>query len=486
MAGLPTDGTIRDDGTSTSSFTIGHGTQNVLDHTSEQLASWPLRESVPNPTLRVQSAPTPNNTEATNTKSQASVEEVPSGDLEVGHVGDQQQLHQDAAESSRATAGHNDGDNRVRSSFEIMGCLTPNLGTNQSQPVPGVGPTLSRPPSSMPDFGFIGNNNAPPQPVPQIASQPQEDSITCPIVFFSLALAVVFISGFSAAAAVTVCTSLGQVGKPITAGCKIWLSLSMVVFLFSSVGLGYVLCRSPQVLTEISRRVRAFPWGIHWPLVRRPFVRPPFVRWPFVRWPLMRWPFIIQSGRHSKGFELDDLENQPPRPPTPYPGTVRPVPPRPTQAFPHGRLQALPLGFPVPPTSVSRMNSGVSRMSNTSFRSDPRSVSPLSDVPPTPPPKDPGFSRFQSQEPLLPPGVSVDTVAESDTRASILTTLCDAVQLSNPSNEPGRATRNYSPLAMASSPATGTTSRNSSSIQSPKPTYPIELASPSRGKERED
>ncbi|KAG6363625.1 hypothetical protein INS49_008726 [Diaporthe citri] len=132
------------------------------------------------------------------------------------------------------------------------------------------------------------------------------------------------------------------------------------------------------------------------------------------------------------------------------------------------------------------MNSGVSRMSNVSFRSDPRSVSPLSDVAPTPPPKDPGFSRFQSQDPLLPPAVSGDTVVQSDTRASILTTLCDAVQLSNPDNEQGRAAQNYSPLAMASSPATGTTSRNSAPIQSPKPTYPIELASPSRGKERED
>ncbi|KAK7731191.1 hypothetical protein SLS63_005466 [Diaporthe eres] len=99
---------------------------------------------------------------------------------------------------------------------------------------------------------------------------------------------------------------------------------------------------------------------------------------------------------------------------------------------------------------------------------------------------DPGFSRFQSQEPLLPPTVSGNTVAQSDTRASILTTLCDAVQLSNPDNETGREAQNYSPLTMASSPATGTTSRNSGPIQSPKPSYPIELASPSRGKERED
>lgn len=470
-------------------MTIGHGTEDVLNHASEQLAAWPLRENGPNMTLGVQSAPTPNNTSAETSNARSSLDDAP--DVADSHTTNYVMRIDAAQEVGEAstTQVQDNNDNHPRSSFEIMGCLTPNPGTNQLQPIRGVGPTLSRPPSSMPDFGFIGHNGTPPQSVSQIANHPQEDSATCSIIYFTLALAMVFISGFSAAAAVAVCTSLGQVGKSVTAGHKTWLALSMVFFLFASAGLGHVLCSSPHVLAEISRRVRAFPWGIHWPHLRS--LR---IRWPHIHWPVIKMPRSGQYGGrslrnlpHAKELELDELENQPRRPPTPYPGTSSQVPTRSAQASPQGHPQTLPLGFPIPPTaSISRMHSGVSRMTNTSFQSDPRSVSPLSDVPPAPPPKDRGFSRFQSQQPLLPPAVSGDTVAQSDTRASILTTLCDAVQLSNPDNEQGRAAQNYSPLAMASSPATAATSRDSASIQSPKPTYPIELASPSRGKERED
>lgn len=63
---------------------------------------------------------------------------------------------------SIATPGNN-CDNQLRSSLEIMGCATPNHPT--SQLVPGVGATMSRPPSNRPDFGFVGHNNAPPQAV---------------------------------------------------------------------------------------------------------------------------------------------------------------------------------------------------------------------------------------------------------------------------------------------------------------------------------
>lgn len=371
-------------------------------------------------------------------------------------------------ESSRAT--------QLRSSLEIMGCVTQNHPTNQV--VPGIGATMSRPPSNMPDFGFVRQSNAPSVPAAQIAEDQPGGHCTSPLILFCVALFLFCTTGFSTTAAGVVKTIYDQIDKPVTTGHKAWLGLSIIFFAFSSVGLGLVLFRSPQVLAEIPRRACAFPWGVHWPHLRLQHIR-----WPHVHWPVIRMHRPFQSGSqsphnlpHPKEIELADLENQVPRPPTPYPGTHS------TQAFPRGRTQSLPLGFPVPPTTAVRLvDSRVSGMTNVSFRSDPRSVSPLSDMPPTPPPKDTGFSRFRSQEPLLP-------VAQSDTRASILTTLCDAVQLSNPDNEPGRAAQNYSPLAMASSPATGTTSRNSAPIpiQSPKPTYPIELASPSRGKERED
>lgn len=487
MADLPNDGTVRGD--DSSSLTIGHGTEDVLNHASEQLAAWPLRENGPNVTLGVQSAPTPNNTSAETSNARSSLDNGP--DVTDSHTTNYVMRIDAAQEVGEAstTQVQDNNDNHPRSSFEIMGCLTPNLGTNQLQPVRGVGPTLSRPPSSMPDFGFVGQNNAPSEPAVQVAADLLDEHRTSPIIQFSIALFFFFTAGFSTTAAGVLKTVYEQADRPFTTGHEAWLGLSIFFFVFSSAGLGFVLFRSPEVLAEIPRRARALPWGVHWPRLRLKRVHLPRLHWPAIKMPRpgQYGGRSLRNLPHAKELELDELENQPRRPPTPYPGTSSQVPTYSAQAFPHGHPQTLPLGFPVPPTaSISRMHSGVSRVSSTSFRSDPRSVSPLSDVPPAPPPKDPGFSRFQSQQPLLPPAVSGDTVAQSDTRASILTTLCDAVQLSNPDNEQGRAAQNYSPLAMASSPATAATSRDSASIQSPKPTYPIELASPSRGKERED
>lgn len=375
------------------------------------------------------------------------------------------------------TPGHDDRDSGVRSSFEIMGCLTPNNRTNT---VPGVGATMSRPPSSMPHFGFVEHNSTVPGLVAQNAEHIQGDSPRDPVVQFSAALFLFLAGGLSLIAAIAVRVCLTQVGTPGTAGLDFWLILSIVLFVLGSIGLGYVLCVSPGVLGEVKRKARAFPSTIHWPAVRMPSIK------TRIRWPQLHWPF--NRMRRPGDIELEDLENRPPRPPTPYPA-VEPVSTLSPQPSQQGHNQAFPLNFPFPPTSgVNRMNSAVSRMSNTSFRSDPRSVSPLSDAPPTPPPKDPGISRFQSREPLLSPAVSGGALAQSDTRNSILTTLCEAVQLSSPGFEPGRPPQNYSPLAMANSPATGTTGGNSASVQSPKPAYPVELASPSRskGKERED
>ena len=84
-------------------------------------------------------------------------------------------------------------------------------------------------------------------------------------------------------------------------------------------------------------------------------------------------------------------------------------------------------------------------MSRVSFQSAPRSISPLSE-PPTPPPKEQAVSCFLSREPRLPPVASGEAVAQSKTRASILTELCDIVQLSNPGDELGTAAENYSKL----------------------------------------
>lgn len=484
MTSLPT--TATNSGDDSSSMTIGHGTENILDHTVDQLEhvqpeSWPLGP------VRVQSAPTPNNTEATSTETRSSSEDAPP---------------RDAAEVSAASGQIEHENDGPRSSFEIMGCLAPS--TNQVQVVPGVGPTLSRPPSSMPDFGFVSSEAALTPEIP-MGLQPQgsmnsrdeeQNDGSRPYILFIVSLFLVGVSLMSITATGAVTTVFNQMGKPVAEGYTAVLIFSIVVFVFSAAALGHALYGPPRVHAGISRRLRAFVSPMRWPRLhlRR-------LHWPRLRWLRLRWP-VIKMRRpaqpdgqpptylpHPKEFELHNLDSGPPRPPTPYPGPARPAPPiTSAQNSPQERLQTLPLGFPVPPASgVRRMNSAVSGMSNVSFRSDPRSVSPLSsDAPPTPPPKDPAFSRFQSREPLLPPVATGNTVIESDTRASILTTLCDAVQQSNPASEPGHAVQNYSPLAMASSPATGTASRDSASIQPPKPAYQIELASPSRGKGKEN
>lgn len=91
-----TEDSIREVSSSSSSLTVGNGTQDVLDRISQQLEqtqpqsddSWPLRNDASNFSMRVRGAPTPDNTEATNTKTQASSEDVPSKDLEVRDVDD--------------------------------------------------------------------------------------------------------------------------------------------------------------------------------------------------------------------------------------------------------------------------------------------------------------------------------------------------------------------------------------------------------------
>ncbi|KAI7783805.1 hypothetical protein LA080_011278 [Diaporthe eres] len=90
MASLPADGTIRGDASPSSSLAIGHDTQDVLNHASAQLenASWPLRQNEPNLPARVQFAPTPDNTEATNAKSHTSFEDMLCKDFQVNHVDD--------------------------------------------------------------------------------------------------------------------------------------------------------------------------------------------------------------------------------------------------------------------------------------------------------------------------------------------------------------------------------------------------------------
>lgn len=71
---------------------------------------------------------------------------------------------QEGVESLAAPA-QDVNNSQVRSSFEIMGRVTLNHPADQLPLARGVGPNLSRPPSSMPDFGFVGQNDAPPQAV---------------------------------------------------------------------------------------------------------------------------------------------------------------------------------------------------------------------------------------------------------------------------------------------------------------------------------
>lgn len=381
----------------------------------------------------------------------------------------------------------------VRSSFEIMGCSAPNMHTNQSHSTPGVGPTLSRPPSGMPDFGFSTHDDTPLEPEEPVVQQPNEQiDGNKPCFPFIVSFFLVFSSLLAMTATGSAIAVLKQIGRPVPAGYTVGLIIGIVVFVFGSAGLGHALWGPPRARTRVPRILQAFKWTISWPRLRLLHFRLPHLRFPSLRFPSLHFPRLsrpfhrhqseAQSADlpHPKEFELGNLTSQRPRPPTPYPGLDRPS----AQPSSQSRPETLPLGFPVPPTTgVGRMNSAVSRMSHTSFQSAPRSVSPLSDMPPTPPPKDLGMSRFQSRDPLIPPTASDEPVPQSDTRASILTTLCDAVQLPGPEDEADRAVQNYSPLGMASSPATGSASRDSTNLQSPKPTFPIELASPSRSRE---
>lgn len=361
-----------------------------------------------------------------------------------------------------AARGNTVRHNTARSSFEIMGCVTPSMGTNQSTTIPGVGATLSRPPSSMPDFGFATTQGSESPEVlpPQGEHEDQgNDDAQRPYIQFILAMFFIVVSLMAMTGTGSVITVLKQTGQAVPGGYVVILIFSIAMFVCSVAALGCILYGIPRVHISVPRRL----WVCTWPSIPWPRLRSLI---PGIRRPAQQRA-APDNLPEPKQFELQQLSGGH-RPPTPYPGP-------------------LPLGFPSPPNPVARMGSVVSRLTTTSFRSEPRTVSPLSDIAPTPPPKDPGFSRLQSREPLLSPTASGESVAQSDNRASILTTLCDAVQLSNPDPEPDRAAQNYSPLGMASSPpAAGSSSRSSATIQSPKPTYPIELASPSRGREHDD
>ncbi|KAK2597763.1 hypothetical protein N8I77_012527 [Diaporthe amygdali] len=462
----------------------GPDTMELLNYTSNELnrhlqlqrhgVQWPLGPvAFRMPPRFPGTVPPTNSPQVTATDIHTSVYELPTSSPQlsnhVNNVESELQTGQDVTPVSPVARSD------TRSSFEILGCMPPE---RRATSYPGVGSRLSRPPSSMPYFGPVGDEghlgeelDAVEQAGERAAPRPDAPALVLGIkslVQLVVAVFLVAVSSFSTTAAGAVITVLRQVGKPVHPGYGAWLVLSIIVCVFSTAGLAYIL-RGSASFNWRPRRVRV-PWTI-----RSPFAR----RLPGV-------PSRSQSPGplpHPKEFELDDLENQPPRPPTPYPGLSRPIPAHSPQVFPQGRPQTLPLGFPVPPaTGVNRMDSTVSRMTTISFQSAPRSVSPLSDVPPTPPPK-PTVPRLESREPLLPPTASGGTVTQSDTRASIMTALCDAVQLSNPANEPGHVTQHYSPLMTGSSPASTVTGRDSGSIQSPRPTYPIELASPSRGRE---
>jgi len=373
----------------------------------------------------------------------------------------------------------------LRSSLSIMGCTGPG---NHITSIPGVGATLSRPPSRMPDYDHIVNDNTP-LPIEASMQSPsneghgqEQHSGVRPYLHFIVSISLIAFSLLSITATGAIMTILNQIGKPVPVGYSAWLIVSIAVLVFSLAGLGLVLYGSPKALPRacIPRQPLFFRWTLHWPSFR----------WPVMRFPTIRKKSTAQLPSRlpdPEEFELDDLERQPRRPPTPYPGPARPVPTIAQQSsFKDSHYQTLPLGFPVPPSGrPNRISSRVSGMSRISFQSAPRSVSPLSDTPPTPPPKEETVSRFQSRELLLPPAVSGETVAVSETRASILTELCDAVQLSNPEGEPGPAAQNYSPLATVSSATTGNTGTESTLIQYPKPTFQIKLASPSRGRANE-
>lgn len=78
-------------------------------------------------------------------------------------------------ETSEASVSRVDDDDydQLRLSFETMGCLPPNV---QVQPFPGVGLTLRRPPSNMPDFDFVAHDYAPLAPEARGKGQTQQPS----------------------------------------------------------------------------------------------------------------------------------------------------------------------------------------------------------------------------------------------------------------------------------------------------------------------
>ncbi|KAL1867059.1 hypothetical protein Daus18300_006458 [Diaporthe australafricana] len=466
---------------------VGGTTQDLLNHVTGVLirysqnqptgANWPLGPAALDQTgIELPTPEVPHNTQAAPITDRESFETIPLNNSLVNHVnfnGDGSngghetgaQAHPENGDGQGASgAAHPVQTNNAsitQSSFEILGCV-PQARRGDQDRAPSF--RLSRPPSGMPDFDHVHDDESSHQELepPRAALEAHESTATIgvkPLIQLVIAMFLFGLSLFSVAAAARVMTVTTEVKKTVTPGHVVWLVVSMVIFLSSAAVLCYVL-----------RGSAAFSWVLGLvQAIRRTLGRARAIRWN-IRSPFARIRRAARSRRrshshlpHPKEFELDDLEDQPwGRPPTPYPGPAIPVP----AVIPQTSHRPLPFGFPSPPTGVDRVDSIVSRLTTISFQSDPRSVSPLSDDPPTPPPKPAGLvSRFQSREPLLPHTTSGASMGQSN-RASILTTLCDAVQASNPSGEDS---------------STG----NAAIIQSPQPAYRTQHTSPSRFREHD-
>jgi hypothetical protein len=345
----------------------------------------------------------------------------------------------------------------MRSSLQIMG-----ITGSQSSSVPGVGANLSRPASGLPDFAHVVQDDSSLVAETQLEVEPSNDESNeiHRMAQFAICLCLIGFGALSTTAVGAIITVLRQIGKPIPIGYPAMLVVGIVILVFSLAGLGHVLYGSHKLLNRacIAALPMNFPQTLHLPSFR----------WPAIQLPNLRLSNFRRRSRAARSrsrlpdpeeFELDDLGSQPGRPPTPYPGLARPVPIPPPRSFLRdGPHRELPFGFPVPPSGrTANRASMVSSLSRTSFQSLPFTVSPLSASPPTPPPREYNIWRYESREPLLPLDGVGGPVGHSEARASISTELSGAVQVPNP-NTP---------------------------IPSPQPTYPIELAAPSRAKEHE-
>lgn len=360
-----------------------------------------------------------------------------------------------------------------------MGCGAPPINFTSTGDATA---RLSRP-SSMPDFEHLILSDS---PLPVELQIPESEGCgeekAKSFIQFVVSVSLVFFSLLSITATGAIMTVLNQVGKPMPVGYVVWMVVSITILALSTAGLCHILCGQTAGPLRF-RQPQLHCWTPHCPSFTLTLCLPK-IKWPSLKRRSATRPPQQSLGRlpHPNEFELDNLESQRRRPPTPYPGLIRPVPTVPPQSsLRDKRYLTLPLGFPVPPSGgIDCTASRLSHASSMSFQSAPRSVSPLSDVPPTPPPKEQIMSRFQSHDHLLPTTVSGETMAQSGTRTSIMTELCEAVQSSNPENNLGTAAQHY-PLDMV-----GSNGRNLASVRSPRPAYPIELAWPSRSRGREN